>query len=150
MTSSVVSPCIMAKEDSAASSYYWREEDNKCLENIKKFKGPSVLLPNIFLIKAGRKVQLPLSEELFPQAQTAMKIPHLKSALLISTGQLCDNNCDVILNKSHLIGIKNNNIILEGTRDPYDKLWDIPIKKQNISPKTIKCQQFILQFTLYG
>ena len=44
----------------------------------------------------------------------------------------------MLLNKSHLIAIKNNKIILEGTRNPYDKLWDIPVKKQNISPQNYR------------
>ena len=89
-------------------------------------------MPNNSLIKADQKGQLPLLEELSPQAQT---LPHLKSAPLSSIGQLCDNNCDVLLNKSHLIAIKNNKIILEGTRNPYDKLWDIPVTKQKIPPQ---------------
>ena len=47
-----------------------------------------------------------MSEELSAQAQAAMTLPHLKSVSLISIGQLCDDNCDVLLNKSHLIAIK--------------------------------------------
>ena len=28
-------PCILAKEDSAASSHYWRDQDKEVLDNIK-------------------------------------------------------------------------------------------------------------------
>ena len=87
------------------------------------------------MITADRKGQLQLSDELSATAQTAMILPHLKSASLISIGQLCDDNCDVLLNKTKLIAIKNNKIILQGIRNPFDNLWDIPVKKQHISPQ---------------
>ena len=77
---------------------------------------------------------MPLSTKLSTHAQTAMILPHLKSTLLISIGQLCNDNCNVLLNKSCLIAIQNNKIILEGIRNSYDNLWDIPVKK-NISPQ---------------
>ena len=111
-TSSVVSPFIMAKGDSAASSHYWRKEDEICLNDVKKFAGPSVLLPNKETITATQRGQLSLSPELSSQAQTAMILPQLKSASLISIGQLCDDDCDVLLNKQHLIAIKNKKVIL--------------------------------------
>ena len=62
LTSSVVSPYIAAKGDSAASSHYWCEEDKQCLKHIKRFNGPSVLLTNNSKLKEDRKGQLPLSE----------------------------------------------------------------------------------------
>jgi hypothetical protein len=134
-TSSVVSPCIIAKGDSAASSHYWRKQDAQCLEGVQNFEGPSVLLPNRKTIQATQKGQLPLSTKLSPQAQTAMILPQLKSASLISIGQLCDDNCDVLLNKHHLVAIKDKQVILTGVRNPYDKLWDIPVQKQAITSR---------------
>ena len=128
-TSSVVSPCIIAKGDSAASSHYWRKEDAQCLENVQHFAGPSVLLPNQETIQANQRGQLPLSPALSPQAQMTMILLQLKSALLISIGQLCDDECDVLLNKHHLIAMKDKKVILTGVRNPYDKLWDIPVQK---------------------
>ena len=132
-TSSVVSPCVIAKGDSAASSHYWRQEDAQCLEKIQNFAGPSVLLPNRETITANQKGQLPLSSALSTRAQTAMILPQLKSASLISIGQLCDDECDVLLNKQHLIAIKDKKVILTGVRNPYDKLWDIPVQKHTIA-----------------
>ena len=32
------------------------------------------------------------------------------------------------------MAIKNNKLVLKGTRNPNDKLWDIPIQKQSITP----------------
>ena len=62
-----------------------------------------------------------------------MILPGLKSASLISIGQLCDDDCDVLLNKTKLVAIKDNKIILKGTRNYSDGLWDIPIYKRRIS-----------------
>ena len=60
------------------------------------------------MITADWKGQLQLSDELSATTQTIMILPQLKSASLISIGQLCDDNCDVLLNKTKLIAIKNN------------------------------------------
>ena len=57
-----------------------------------------------------------------------MIIPALKSASLISLGQLCDDNCHILLTKSHLHTIKNGKTILTGYRNPRDGLWDIPLQ----------------------
>ena len=78
-TSFVVSPSIIAKDDSAASNHYWRQEDSECLEDVKKFAGPSLLLPNSTTIVANQRGQLPLSPELSKRAQTAMILPTLKA-----------------------------------------------------------------------
>ena len=61
-----------------------------------------------------------------------MILPHLKSALLISIDQLCDDNCDVVLNKEKLYAFKQSKLILEGNRNFSDGLWDIPVQKQEI------------------
>ena len=104
----------MAKGDSAASSHYWRQEDEMCLNDVKHFAGPSVLLPNKEKIAATQRGQLSLSTDLSSQAQTAMILPQLKSASLISIGQLCDDDCAVILDKQLLVAIKNKKVILTG------------------------------------
>ena len=71
-----------------------------------------------------------------------MILTKLKSASLISMGQLCDDDCLVVLSKKKLAVVKNNKIVLRGTRNKKDDLWDIPIYKRSItdsnfeSPKT--------------
>jgi hypothetical protein len=62
-----------------------------------------------------------------------MILPNLKSSSLISLGQLCDDDCHIILNKENLTAIKNDKIILKGVRNPTDGLWDIPVQKTHIS-----------------
>ena len=67
-----------------------------------------------------------------------MILPKLTSSSLISLGQLCDDNCAILLNKTKLLAIKKNKIILRGTRNPNDKLWDIPIQKQGLTQNNYK------------
>ena len=62
-----------------------------------------------------------------------MVLPKLTSANLISIGQLCDDGCSIILDKTNMVAIKNNTIILKGKRNKLDELWDIPIPKKKIT-----------------
>ena len=114
--------CVMAKGDSAASHHYWREEDKKVLDNIESYSGPSVLLPNNSTIAVTSKGQLALSSTLSSRAKNAMILPGLKSASLISIGQLCDDGCNVLLNDKKLYALKNKEIIIEGDRKFSDGL----------------------------
>ena len=124
--------CI-AKADTGASNHYWRKSDKHILKNIKNKTGPSVQLPNSEIIDSTAAGQLSLSPELSSNAQETMVLPKLTSSNLISLGQLCDDNCNIILNKKEMCAIKNNKIILKGYRNLKDGLWDIPIKKSTIT-----------------
>ena len=79
---------IIAKGDSAASKHYWREEDEQCLNDIRPYKGQSVVLPDADTIEPSKKGVLPLSNQLSNEAQTATVLPKLKSSSLISLGQV--------------------------------------------------------------
>ena len=125
-------PVVIAKGDSAASHNYWREEDKHCLTNITRAKPCDIILPNAMAIKPSHSGQLPLSTALSNQAKDATIIPKLKSSSLISLGQLCDDGCNVELDKLNLKVYKNHNLILKGHRNLSDGLWDIPI----VVPKT--------------
>ena len=96
---------IMVKGDSASRHHYWRQEDRKVLKNIQDSSRPSVLLPSGNLISSTQLGVLPLSSQLITNASTATILPNLKSASLISIGQLCDDSCEVYLNKSTLQAI---------------------------------------------
>ena len=123
--------CI-AKGDSAASSHYWKEDDAKQLTNITKNASTNVQLPNGKYITSSKQGELPLSDDLSPTARTATILPELKSSSLISLGRLCDDGCNIFLNYAKLYAIKNKKIVLEGTRNHRDGLWDIPIQKTKI------------------
>ena len=125
---------MIAKGDSAASSHYWRPRDKRVLEDIEKCLGPSVILPNNELIASTERGQIPLSSLLTKEAKTASILPKLASSSLISLGQICDDGCAVLLDKTRLTAFKGDQIVLQGIRNPHDKLWDIPVTKQTISP----------------
>ena len=96
----------MAKGDSAASSHYYRDQDKAVLHDIQNCIEPSVLLPNNEFITSMSQGQLPLSSELTNKAKTAMILPKLASSSLILLGQLCDDDCEILLNKTTMLGIK--------------------------------------------
>jgi hypothetical protein len=127
--------CI-AKGDSGASNHYWRPSDKDVLKNTQTISGPVVQLPNNTTIQATESGELPLHNSLTATARQAFILPNLKSANLISIGQLCDDDCNIVLNKKHLIAVKNNKIIMRGARNKADGLWDIPISKTKM---TLNC-----------
>ena len=100
-----VGEVVLAKGDSAASHHYWREQDKRVRKEIKEFTGPSVLIPNGDFFST-KKVILPLSAKLSTAASTAMILPGLTSTSFVSIGKLCDDGCDIFLNKKILIAVK--------------------------------------------
>ena len=135
-------PTLIAKGDSAATSHYWRNEDTACLKNIRNVQGPSVTLPNNVAIASNRQGQLSLNSKLSLSAQKATILPNLKSSSLISLGQLCDDDCEILLNKKRLYVVKDKDVILQGHRNYDDGLWDIPLNNESplqasiVNPKT--------------
>ena len=95
--------------------------------------GPRVQQPDNTNIQATESSTLPLSVDLLGNAQKACILPNLKSASLIALGQLCDDDCKIVLSKEHLDVIKNNKVILQGQRNWHDDLWDIPIIKTTLT-----------------
>ena len=68
-------------------------------------------------------------------------LPEIKSSLIISLGKLCDDSCDIVLNKKKIHAVKDNEVILEGIRKKLDGLWDILIPKTKIAGETYKTTQ---------
>ena len=123
----------MAKGDSAASHHYWREKDAHVLSDISDSPGPPVLIPDGTTITSTKKGILPISQQLSQKGSTAMILPGLSSASLISIGQLCDDGCKVFLNEKTLLAVKDDKVVLKGIRNRTDNLWDIPVQKKSIS-----------------
>ena len=120
---------VIAKADSGATANYWREEDMKCLTNVKHVIGPSVQLPNGNSIQANQEGYLHLSKDLNTVTKKVTILPELKSASLLSLGKLCDDNCNIFLDKNSMKVTKNNKCILTGIRNANDGLWDVPFRK---------------------
>ena len=117
-----MNPITIAKGDSAATSHYWRHEDITCLQDIKNTTGPNVTLPDNTTLTSNQEGQLSLNNKLSSHAQRATILSNLKSSSLISLGQLCDDNCEILLNKKNLCVIKDNDLLLEGHRNHTDGL----------------------------
>ena len=132
---------VIAKGDSGASANYWRSEDIKVLQNMHRNTSINVTLPNNHSISSTQSGTIPLSNKLSTKAKEATVLPNLQSSSLISLGQLCDDDCKVLLDKKELNVYKDNQVLLRGYRNPTDGLWDIPIVKSiipenYIMPKT--------------
>ena len=97
---------VMAKGDSAATYYYWREEDKDCLTDVQEYKGLSVVLLDADSIEPSNQGILSLSNKLSKQAKIATTLPKLKCLSLISLGQLCDDDCVILLDEKKLYAIK--------------------------------------------
>ena len=143
--------CIKATFDSGASGHYLRPADIKVAQDIQAALGPTVTLPNLQTVTATKKAKLPLSPSLSSEAQTAHILPSLQTATLLSVGQLCDNNCDVIFRKEkvHVLPasddiekiISKTPSILQGDRNYRNNLWDTclyPRKKRTITSDNFK------------
>ena len=123
----------MAKGDTGATNHYWRSQDKNILKNRKKGPEIAVQLPDSNIITSSEIGDLPLSSSLSQKAKQAIVLPSLKSSNLLSLGQLCDDGCQIILDRKQMFAIKNKKVILKGLRNPKDGLYDIPISKTNIT-----------------
>jgi len=138
---------VTAKGDSGASHHYWRKADVKCLDNVQPNNSINVTLPNSQSISSTIQGTLPLSNELTPKARTAVVLPNLTSSSLISLGQLCDDGCNINLDKEKMQVCKNNKLIIQGNRNKTDGLWDIPIHDNYILPKPLGVYKTTTQAT---
>ena len=126
---------VFAKADSGASKHFFRQNDIHVLRNVTNdTQGPTVMLPDMSTIKATKKGTIPLMG-LSSKATTTHILPNLKSASLLSMGQLCDDGCKIELTKEKINISKKNRVILQGTRNQEDGLWDIPIQDKSKSEK---------------
>ena len=81
----------------------------------------TVQLPNDETITSTTIGNLPIPE-LSEKAQTTAIFPALTNSSLISIGQLCDDECTAVMNKSNIRIIKDNKIILQGSHNKFDGL----------------------------
>ena len=113
------STTIIAKGDSAASNHYLKPKDAHILLDKHKATGPPVSLPNSDLISSNEAGWLPIPK-LSKEATHASVLPQLKTSSLISLGQLCDDDCTVLLHKKKLFAVKDNELLLQGNRNHQD------------------------------
>lgn len=102
---------ITLKANTGASGNYIRKNDAFILDNINSTStGLKVQLPDNSIITSTTEGNLPLHE--LPTAATKAHIfLAIKSASLLSIGQLCDSNCSALFTKQDLT-------IFNTTKDP--------------------------------
>ena len=112
--------------DSGASGHYVKETDKAIVSTIQPSLSPSIVnVPTGDTITSTEEGSLPIPQ-LSKTATKARIFPALKNLSLLSIGQLCDEDCLALFSKYHLIITKNNEIILQGIRNPSNGLWDVP------------------------
>ena len=117
---------IITKGDSGATNHYFALRDKNGLNNCIPSENPiEVTLPNAATLHSTEEANLPF-DHLSPTGSKVDIFPGLRHSL-ISLGQLCDDGCEIKLNKHKLIATKEGKVILEGHRNLSDKLWDIPL-----------------------
>jgi hypothetical protein len=89
--------------------------------------GPTVMFPDSTNMQATHSGQLPLHSSPSATAKTAHILDGMTNSLLISIGQLCDDDCVAALGKRKLQVFKRNACVLSGTRNKIDGLWDIAL-----------------------
>jgi hypothetical protein len=99
------------------------------------------MLPDSTTIQATQSGQLPLHRSLSTKATTAHILDGITNSSLISIGQLCDDDCIAVLDKMKLKIYKNQECILQGTRNRTDGLWDISINTTSDSIQATRPQQ---------
>jgi hypothetical protein len=77
---------------------------------------------------AELNLDLPLS------AREADVFPALGPTSLLSIGKFCDVGCIGIFDKEKALILRDNKIILEGTRCPITKLWTAPLPPNKTTP----------------
>lgn len=119
---------VIAKGNSAASKHYFTTKDSHVLLKVGfDAKSPTVLLPNSSSMTATATGELPLHDIISTLGKKTAIFDSLHSSL-ISLGQLCDDNCIVVLGKKIMEVIKNNEVIIRGNRSTSgDGLWDIKL-----------------------
>ena len=126
------------KADTGASKHFTRTQDLHLLKKLERIKqGPAAILPDNTIIKPSHTGYLNLSPELSSTATKSLVYPAITNESLLSIGQLCDNDCIALFNKSSLHIFKDDKIIIKGTRNTKDGLWDVPFHtKQNLPSST--------------
>jgi hypothetical protein len=119
---------VIAKADSGASKHFWRWCDRGVLHNNHNAPGPPVALPDGTIIRSSALGSLPL-DNLSKPSRKVQVFKDLTSSSLVSIGQLCDDGCVVTLTRDDMKVIKEDTMILRGTRNTTDGLWDVELKR---------------------
>ena len=104
---------VVLKADSGATNHYFKVDNINVLTKVQKISHKkNVTLPNSTSISVTHEGLLPISNELSDAAKTVQVLPNLTNCSLLSTGQLCDDNCWGLFNKKDLLLFEKKKLIL--------------------------------------
>ena len=113
--------------DTGCTSHYLTDTTN-----LPSHKTPllQVQLPNGKYMHSNNATTLPFPE-LSQQSRKAHIFPELKSANLLSIGQLCNDGCTATFTKNTMTITKNDSIILSGNRNHNNGMWYVPLPQNH-------------------
>ena len=76
-------------------------------------------------------------DKLSKEAQQTRLFDNLRTPL-VSLGQLCDDDCEIWLNKSEIRVYKNKEEILRGPRNKFNGMWEFPMDNGTQQMNTIQ------------
>ena len=113
--------------DSGATGTFVASSDVVHLRSpVSVSNGPTVLSASGDVMSSTLHGLLPLSSRLSATAQSAFVLDDLRTGTLVSLAQLCDDDCLAIFSKFDVKILKNDTVIITGTRTPHG-LWSIPL-----------------------
>ena len=118
-----------------------------CLTDIVDANGPDISLPDNTTLTATKNGILPLPAVLSTQARTASIVPGLNNSSLLSVPQLCDDGCDVLFRREKMYAVKDKKVVLSGTRNYRDRLWDVPLPYEYPVQKTVMQEENFVKST---
>ena len=137
---------VTCKADTGATRTYFRPEDAHILDDVEPvLNGPRVNLPNSQIIQANLRGKVPQLKRLGNDASEAHVFEHLKNALLVSIGQLCDQDCIAVFDKQKLHIFRHGELVLDGVRNHVDGLWDIVFNPTLKNPPVIQHANVIVR-----
>ena len=125
---------IIAKGDSAVFNHYFPPKKIASLQDIVADKfGPTIVLPNISTLAKHSTAKLPFTLSISYPAKKISELDN-KQHSLISLGQLCEDNCQSMLDKNNLYDFNNEKLFFQGNRSHSGIiLWSIHITSHNKS-----------------
>ena len=122
---------ILCKEYSGATKTYLESTDLNISRNTVKLEnGPTVGIPNGKTMRSIEAGTTALHNLLSLKSKQAKILEGMNNALLLLIRQLCDNDCVVVFNKRYLHVYKQEIIVVKGTCNWYDGLWDVHVNPQ--------------------
>ena len=95
--------------------HFWKDTDKHILTDVHFEQGPPIKLPDATTVHANQVGYIPV-EQLSKTARKARILKDLKSANLISLGQLADNGCTTNIDQKKLTVTKQDNVVLQYSR----------------------------------